>query len=93
VRVRDELYLVRPAFAARAVARRLAAGLAHEEAYLRRVLIVMALELEPTLKDRRGPMRRPHSRRAKNGVGAARFSGLQDRVPPLSAEVLRAFAR
>jgi hypothetical protein len=64
VRARDELYLARPVFASCAVARRLAAGLAHVEAYLWLVLIVMALELEPTLKDRRGPMRRPHGRKA-----------------------------
>jgi hypothetical protein len=87
VRSRDNVYLDRPAFGARGMARRLAAGLRLVEAYLRRVLLVMALELEPTLVDVRGPMRRPHGRK-KTGVAAPHFCILPKDLPPSDATLL-----
>jgi hypothetical protein len=78
----------RPAFAARAVARRLAAGLRLVEAYLRRVLIVLALALEPTLVQKLRPMRRPHGRKTPARQprfvvlgGPLRVSVVSDAVP------------
>jgi hypothetical protein len=91
VRVRDGVYVDRPAFGTRAMARRLATGLAHVEAYLRRLLLVMALELEPTLVDVQGPMRRPHGRK-KKGKGAPHFCILPKELPP-SPALLYAFDR
>jgi hypothetical protein len=46
-------------------ARKFKQGLRLVEAYLRRVLIVMALELEPTLVEPQTPMKRPHGRKVK----------------------------
>jgi hypothetical protein len=46
-------------------ARKFKQGLRLVEAYLRRVLIVMALEIEPTLVEPQTPMKRPHGRKAK----------------------------
>jgi hypothetical protein len=91
VRARDGVYLDRPAFGARGMARRLASGLGLVEAYLRRVLLVMALELEPTLVDVRGPMRRPHGKKAK-GKSAPHFCILPKELPPSDATLL-AFER
>ena len=47
--------------ATRAAAQRLVAGLRLAEAYLRRVLLIMALELEPTLVDVPQPLGRPRT--------------------------------
>ena len=47
--------------ATKAAAQRLVAGLRLAEAYLRRVLLVMALELEPTLVDAPQPLGRPRT--------------------------------
>jgi hypothetical protein len=91
VRSRDGVYLDRPAFGARGMARRLASGLALVEAYLRRMLLVMALELEPTLVDVRAPMRRPHGRKRK-GQAAPHFCILPKELPPSDATLL-AFER
>jgi hypothetical protein len=85
VRVRDNVYLLRPAFGSRHMAGRLARGLAFVEAYLRRVLLIMALELEPTLVDVRGPMKRPHGRKGK-GISAPHFCIFPKEEPP--SEVL-----
>jgi hypothetical protein len=68
----------------RAAARRLAAGLRLAQAYLRRVLVVMALELEPTLIDPlyREPCRRPErafARKAK--MRRAVFVVFQNNAP------------
>lgn len=61
--VRDGLHL-RPGQARQSVARRLRQGMRLVEAYLRRMLLILALELEPTLADRpRRPLGRPHGRR------------------------------
>jgi hypothetical protein len=52
----------RPQCARRAVGRRLASGLVVLGAYLRRLLVLMALALEPGLQVAQRPMRRPHGR-------------------------------
>jgi hypothetical protein len=91
VLVRDNLYLGRPEFAKAAVAGRLAKGLVAVEAYLRRVLLVMALELEHNLKDTRGPMKRPHGRKAKNaGNKPRRFMILSSLFAPHPDDALYA---
>jgi hypothetical protein len=63
VNTRDQLHL-RPAWASKAVAMRLASGLIVLRAFLRRLVILIALELEWSLVDTRGPMKRPHKRKA-----------------------------
>jgi hypothetical protein len=60
--VRDNVYL-RPAFARKAVAARLASGLIVLRSFLRRLIILIALKLEWNLVDTRGPMKRPHGRK------------------------------
>jgi hypothetical protein len=95
VRVRDDLYLHWPAFASQAVAKRLSTGLRHVEAFLRRVLLVMALELEPTLVDVPRPLGRPQERNAKakaKGKAAPHFCILPKELPP-SYSVLQAFEK
>lgn len=62
VRGRDGLWPQCPAFAPKAVALRLGAGVRLVEAYLRRVLLLLALEMEPGLRDVARPMARPHGR-------------------------------
>jgi hypothetical protein len=59
------LYL-RPAWARQAVAMRLASGLIVLRAFLRRLVILIALELEWGLVDNRRPMKRPHKRKSKS---------------------------
>jgi hypothetical protein len=63
VNVRDNLYL-RPSLARKAVAARLRSGLIVLRAYVRRLIILMALEMEWGLVDRRGEMKRPHGRKS-----------------------------
>jgi hypothetical protein len=93
VRVRDDLYLHWPAFATLAVAGRLARGLRHVEAFLRRVLLVMALELETTLVDVQRPVGRPQGRNAKaKGKAAPHLCILPKELPP-SFAVLQAFEK
>jgi hypothetical protein len=93
VRVRDNLYLQWPAFASQAVAKRLATGLRHVEAYLRRVLLVMALELEPTLVDVPRSAGRSQRRNAKaKGKAAPHFCILPKELPP-SFAMLQAFEK
>jgi hypothetical protein len=65
---RDDLH-VRPSWARQAVAVRLKQGLALVRAYLRRLIILLALELEWNLVDTRGPMKRPHGRKATSPSG------------------------
>jgi hypothetical protein len=65
VNARDNLYL-RPKWARQAVAMRLASGLIVLRAFLRRLVILIALELEWGLVDKRGPMKRPHKRKSKS---------------------------
>jgi hypothetical protein len=64
VTTRDNLHL-RPNVASKAVAARLAGGLRLLRAYLRRLIILIALEMEWHLVDTRGPMKRPHGRKSK----------------------------
>jgi hypothetical protein len=71
VTARDNLYL-RPAFVRKAVAGRLASGLVVLRAFLRRLIILMALHLEWGLVDTRGAMKRPHGQ--KSSSSAARFT-------------------
>jgi hypothetical protein len=65
VNTRDQLHL-RPSWASKAVASRLASGLIVLRAFLRRLIILIALELEWGLIDTRGAMKRPHKRKAKS---------------------------
>jgi hypothetical protein len=68
IMARDGL-MARPDFVCKAVAKRLAAGVRALEAYLRRVLILMALEIEPGL----APVQRPENlARTKARVGRVR---------------------
>jgi hypothetical protein len=65
VNVRDNVYL-RPALATKAVAARLRTGLIVLRAFVRRLIILIALEMEWTLVDTRGAMKRPHGRVSKS---------------------------
>jgi hypothetical protein len=70
---RDGL-MTRPGYVRKAVAARLAAGVRALEAYLRRILILMALEMEPDLE----AVQRPENlARAKAGVVCARKTFLR----------------
>jgi hypothetical protein len=60
--VRDSVYL-RPPLARKAVAARLASGLIVLRAFVKRLIILIALKLEWELVDTRGPMKRPHGRK------------------------------
>jgi hypothetical protein len=62
VTTRDDLHL-RPALARKSVAARLASGLILLRAFLRRLIILMALDIEWGLVDKRRPMKRPHGRK------------------------------
>ena len=80
VTTRDNLHL-RPAWACKAVAARLAGGLRVLRAFLRRLIILIALDLEWGLVDTRGEMKRPHGRKSTStstpslkGLDAAKVS-------------------
>jgi hypothetical protein len=90
VLLRDDAYL-RPAFGSQAMAKRLATGLRHVEAYLRRVLLVMALELEPTLVDVPRPLGRPKGSKAKAKAKACPHFCILPKTPPLSYALMQAF--
>jgi hypothetical protein len=75
VNTRDNLHL-RPEVARKAVAVRLASGLRLLRAFLRRLIILMAVELEWTLVDTRGPMKRPHGRPSKPTLASFSIKGL-----------------
>ena len=82
VNARDNLHL-RPPISYKSVAVRLVSGMRVLRAFLRRLIILIALELEWGLVDTRGAMKRPHGR--KSNSSAARFSlkGLDaDKVSP-----------
>jgi hypothetical protein len=68
VNTRDNLHL-RPALARQAVAARLKSGMIVLRAFLRRLIILIALEMEWSLVDKRGPMKRPHGRKSKLSAG------------------------
>jgi hypothetical protein len=67
VNTRDNLH-VRPDIVRKAVAMRLASGLIVLRTFLRRLIILIALDLEWRLVDKRGPMKRPHKSKAKPGA-------------------------
>jgi hypothetical protein len=64
VTTRDNVHFRRPT-ERKAVAERLVSGLRLLRAFLRRLVILIALELEWSLVDTRGPMKRPHGRKMK----------------------------
>jgi hypothetical protein len=80
-----------PAFASKAVAARFRRGLRIAEAYLRRVLLLMALEMEPMLVDPRTPLGRPKARRWS--APSVRLTVLNERVGAVTPAVLEAFER
>jgi hypothetical protein len=88
--MRDDAYL-RPAFASGAMAKRLATGLRHVEAYLRRVLLIMALELEPTLVDVQRPLRRTPACKIKGKAKAAPHFCILPKAPALPYALMQAF--
>jgi hypothetical protein len=63
VTTRDNLH-IRPAFARKSVAARLRSGMIVLRAFLRRLIILIALDMEWHLVDNRGPMKRPHGRKS-----------------------------
>ena len=80
VNTRDNLHL-RPPVAYKAVAARLASGLRVLRAFLRRLIILIALDMEWGLVDTRGAMKRPHGRKSTStstpslkGLDADKFS-------------------
>jgi hypothetical protein len=72
---RDNVYL-RPALARQAVAKRLRSGMIVLRAFLRRLIILMALDMEWGLVDTRGAMKRPHKRASKPTTAAFSIQGL-----------------
>jgi hypothetical protein len=68
VNTRDNLHL-RPEIARKSVAGRLVTGLIVLKTFLRRLIILIALELEWGLVDTRGEMKRPHKRKSKPSDG------------------------
>ena len=82
---RDDLHL-RPDFATRAVAERMRQGIRLVEAYLRRLLLIMALELEQTLVDPpKPPLGRPHGKPVP--VRPPRFVVQDLRYSPFTGQV------
>ena len=68
VNTRDSLHL-RPETARKAIAARLKTGLIVLKTFLRRLIILIALELEWGLVDTRGELKRPHKQKAKPSTG------------------------
>jgi hypothetical protein len=64
VNTRDDLHL-RPELARKSVAARLVSGLIVLKTFLRRLIILIALDLEWGLVDKRGEMKLPHKRKSK----------------------------
>ena len=82
VNTRDNLHL-RPTLARKAVAMRLASGMRVLRAFLRRLIILIALELEWGLVDTRGAMKRPHGRKSTSSCAGFSLKGLDaDKVSP-----------
>ena len=75
VNTRDNLHL-RPALARKAVAARLASGLRVLRAFLRRLIILIALDMEWSLVDTRGAMKRPHGRKSASSCATFSLKGL-----------------
>jgi hypothetical protein len=68
VQTRDNLH-IRPPLARKSVAARLAGGMRLLRAFLRRLVILIALDLEWNLVDKRGAIKRPHDRKSKSSAG------------------------
>ena len=82
VNTRDNLHL-RPALARKAVAARLASGLRVLRAFLRRLIILIALDMEWSLVDTRGVMKRPHGRKSASSCAGFSLKGLDaDKASP-----------
>jgi hypothetical protein len=82
VSARDNVYL-RPPLARKAVAVRLASGLRVLRAFLRRLIILIALDMEWTLVDTRGEMKRPHGRKSAASSASFSLKGLEtDKASP-----------
>jgi hypothetical protein len=80
VNTRDNLHL-RPAMSCKAVAVRLVSGMRVLRAFLRRLIILIALELEWSLVDTRGEMKRPHGRKSKSSSAKFSLQGLDPDKP------------
>ena len=82
VNTRDNLHL-RPALARKAVAMRLASGMRVLRAFLRRLIILIALDMEWGLVDTRGAMKRPHGRKSVSSCAKFSLKGLDaDKASP-----------
>ena len=82
VNTRDNLHL-RPPVAYKAVAMRLASGLRVLRAFLRRLIILIALDMEWGLVDTRGEMKRPHGRKSVSSCAKFSLKGLDaDKASP-----------
>lgn len=80
VNTRDNVHLRQP-MARKAVAVRFASGLRLLRAFLRRLIILIALELEWGLIDRRGAMKRPHGRKTASSCAKFTLKGLDTHKP------------
>ena len=82
VNTRDNLHL-RPPVAYKSVAMRLASGLRVLRAFLRRLIILIALDMEWSLVDTRGEMKRPHGRKSVSSSTGLSLKGLDaDKASP-----------
>ncbi|MEL7231405.1 MAG: hypothetical protein AAGJ85_02720, partial [Pseudomonadota bacterium] len=81
VLARDNLHLG-PLVISNAAAKRVARGLRHLEAYLRRVLILMALTIEPSLKPNLRENSPKSPKTPRNGRSEAALRLLERRAPP-----------
>ena len=82
VNTRDNLHL-RPPVAYKSVAARLASGMRVLRAFLRRLIILIALDMEWSLVDMRGAMKRPHKRKSASSCAGFSLKGLDaDKVSP-----------
>jgi hypothetical protein len=87
VSTRDDLHL-RPETARKTVAMRLRSGLILLRAFLRRLILLIALDLEWGLMDKRGEMKRPHGRTNKKPSAPITLDGLyKAKVGPWQSNV------
>jgi hypothetical protein len=80
VTTRDNLHL-RPPMSYKAVAVRLVSGMRVLRAFLRRLIILIALDMEWRLVDTRGAMKRPHKRKSKTSCAKLSLQGLDPDKP------------
>ncbi|MEL8055238.1 MAG: hypothetical protein AAGK66_03725 [Pseudomonadota bacterium] len=92
ITTRDDLHLAPPTIT-KAAAKRLRQGLRHLEAYLRRVLIFMALMLEPSLKPNLKEYVKTHTGRPRPKGAKSTLRVLDRLVPPTDFESLRSHPR